>query len=163
MWLYGAGGDALSLDLGISVEEARKLNGRFLRNFPSIKNLKYKVGEKFDKQKYLKGLDGRRLPVRSKHSSLNTLLQSGGAIVAKVWLVFSYRALIAAGYKCGWDGDFVFLAWVHDEIQIACREGLEDEISTIVCDCAVNAGERLSLRIPIAAESRTGNNWAECH
>lgn len=81
------------------------------------------------KRHYLKGLDGRRLHVRSLHSALNLLLQSAGALICKKWIVRTEKRLLELGLKHGWDGDFCYMAWVHDEIQVACRT---KEIAEIV-------------------------------
>lgn len=65
------------------------------------------------KRHYLKGLDGRRLHVRSLHSALNLLLQSAGALICKKWIVRTEERLLELGLKHGWDGDFCYMAWVH--------------------------------------------------
>ena len=51
------------------------------------------------KRGYLRGADGRKLFVRSDHSSLNTLLQSDGAIVMKYTMIFLDEWLTAEGFK----------------------------------------------------------------
>lgn len=111
---------------------------------------------------YLPGLDGRRIPVRSEHSALNTLLQSAGAIACKLWICDAYDALLAAGYKWGWQNDFVFLAPIHDEVQIAVKRDA-DKVGQIIVDCARQAGVRFSFRVPLDSEFKTGHNWAQCH
>ena len=65
------------------------------------------------KRKYLKGLDGRHLHVRSLHSALNLLLQSAGALLCKKWIVLTEERLIKRGLKHSIDGDFFIMAWVH--------------------------------------------------
>jgi hypothetical protein len=85
------------------------------------------------------------IPIRSEHSALNTLLQSAGAILCKQWVRDSYDALIAAGFKWGWDGDFVFLGWIHDELQIACRKEIAERVGELVTAAANAAGRPFTL------------------
>ena len=77
--VYGAGLNRLSEITKKSLGETKKINERFLKNIPALKRLKEDVVNTFRKKKYLKGLDGRKLSIRSEHSALNTLIQSAGA------------------------------------------------------------------------------------
>lgn len=102
--------------------------------------------------------------MRSPHSALNLLLQSAGALVCKKWIVRTEERLIARGLKHGWDGDFAYMAWVHDEIQVACRT---KEIAQIVCDEAQaamrDAQEFFQFRVQLDTEGIIGKNWCDCH
>lgn len=109
------------------------------------------------------GLDARWVPARTDHSTLANLLQSAEAILCKQWVCATYDALIAAGYRWGWDGDFVFVSWVHDEINCAVREELVAKISSIIEEAGKKAGEPFEFRVPLAVEARVGRNWAEVH
>lgn len=111
----------------------------------------------------ISAIDGRLLGVRGMHSALNTLLQSFGAIVAKYWIYMILNEVRARKWKIGYDGDYVFMIWSHDEVQFAVREGLEYEMAEICEQAAINAGKALGLRIPINAEAKIGNNWQETH
>ncbi len=112
---------------------------------------------------WLHGMDGRRLPIRSEHAALNTLLQSAGAILCKRWICDGYDALIADGLRWGWDGDFVFLGWIHDELQIACRNGLGDRIGRLLTEAARGAGEPFKFRLALDSEYKIGRTWADTH
>lgn len=112
---------------------------------------------------YLKGLDGRHVPVRSKHSALNYLIASGEAILCKRWLCDAYDELNAK-YKMGWDGDFVVVGWVHDEIQVACRnQEIADDIAKILVRCAEHAGDSYGFRTKLASGAKIGNTWKDTH
>lgn len=112
---------------------------------------------------YLPGLDKRRIPVRSEHAALNSLLQSAGAILCKRWICDAYDKLIASGLRWGWNGDFVFLGWIHDELQVACREGLGNKIGQALREAAEQAGEEYKFRIPLASDYKIGKTWAGTH
>lgn len=139
------------------------LSAQFLAALPALGEL-IKAVKAAAKKGWLKGLDGRVLPVRSEHSALNTLLQSAGAVICKQWITDAEDALVASGLKHGWDGDFVVLGWIHDELQVAVREGLEDRVSTILVETARRAGDPFkSWRCPTDGDAKVGANWADCH
>jgi DNA polymerase I-like protein with 3'-5' exonuclease and polymerase domains len=110
---------------------------------------------------HLPGLDGRLVPCRSDHSALNFACSSIEAILCKEWIISSYEALIAKGYV--WGRDFWFMAWVHDEVQVACRKSIAEEVGQTLVACAKEAGVKLGFRVPLASEYKIGRNWAECH
>lgn len=141
----------------------RGLKERFLRKLPALAKLIRRVKELVADYEALSGLDKRRIPVRSDHSALNTLLQSAGAILCKRWLVDFYDAATAAGYKHGWDGDFVILGWIHDEIQVASRNGLGDEFGRLLTITAQQAGVRFGFRVRLDSNYKIGRNWADTH
>lgn len=169
-FLYGAGDVLLGALLqplaseGVQRRLGRELRARFLKGLPALAKLKARVGQAVAKG-FIKGLDGRHLNIRSEHAALNTLLQSAGAILCKRWIVDIDNSLRARGLRHGWDGDYAFCAWVHDEVQIAVREGkgLEDVIGETAQRCAVAAGEAFNFRCPLASEWKHGRNWAETH
>jgi len=144
-------------------QAGKKLKNTFLEKTPALRHLKDKVAEIAEHKGYIVGLDGRRVHIRSPHAALNTLLQSAGALVCKKWLVMLEDGLQARGYKHGWDGDYCFCAWVHDEVQIACKAELADTIGKIAEECAVRVGEHFKFRCPLAGEYKVGNTWAETH
>lgn len=144
-------------------EAGKKLKRTFLKKTPALKRLIEAVRESA-KRGYLIGLDKRLLHVRSSHAALNTLLQSAGAIICKKWLLLIEEELQARGLKHGWDGDYAFMAWVHDEVQIACRNReIAEVVAEVATQCVAKAGEFFNFRCPLAGEAKIGNNWAECH
>lgn len=128
-----------------------------------FEQLKDVISAKVKSEGWLPGLDGRRLPIRSDHAALNSLLQSAGAILCKQWVCDGYDALINDGLKYGWDGDFVFLGWIHDELQIACRNGLGDRIGKLLTDAARKAGDPFKFRIALDSDYKIGKSWADTH
>jgi DNA polymerase-1 len=125
--------------------------------------LKKDIARLVEEHGALPGLDKRKLPVRSEHAALNTLLQGAGAVLCKRWQADAFDALVAEGLKHGWDGDFVVLALVHDEQQTACREHLAERVGQIITEAARRAGEPYGFRIPLDSEFKIGKNWAETH
>jgi len=83
--IYGAQPKKLSKMLGITETEGKKLFNDYWDAVPALKELKAKVEKAWERsgKKTILGLDGRLLNTRSKHSLINVLFQSGGAIAAK--------------------------------------------------------------------------------
>ena len=69
---YGARDRKLSTILGKNTRDTKRIREQFLNNLPSFKSLKDRVG-RASSRGFLKGLDNRKLFVRSEPSALNTL------------------------------------------------------------------------------------------
>lgn len=161
-FLYGAGDAKIGSIVGGDASAGRKLKQKFLRSLPALGRLVEAV-QGAAKRGYLVGLDGRRIHVRSSHAALNTLLQGAGAIACKQWLVFLEEHL-SSKFKHGWDGDFAFCAWSHDEVQIACRTPeIAEYVAKVAPEMVTKAGEHFGFRCVLAGESKSGKTWADTH
>lgn len=165
-FLYGAGDEKIGKIVSplSSPEKQRKigkaLKERFLRNLPALNKVIRDV-QKQARRQYLLGLDDRRLFVRSKHAALNTDLQGMGATIANWWLIFVHEFLEEEGLV--WGEDYYQVAWVHDEIQIMCRDGLQDLVKEVCIDAAAEAGRYLGFKLPVDASADHGPDWATTH
>jgi DNA polymerase I len=156
-FLYGAGSPKIGTIVGGGAKEGQKLITSFLRNTPKLKELREKVSRIYSQKGWLPGLDGRKLLVRSEHSSLNTLLQGAGAIVMKQALVLLKRDLTRQKL---WHE---FKVNVHDEWQIECREADADKVGQLGVKAIEEAGKVLKMRCPLSGEYRTGLTWKDTH
>lgn len=168
-FLYGAGDEKIgSIVLPNASKldqkaEGRKLKKKFLKSFPALKMLLDAV-KAAAKKGFLKGLDGRKVYVRSEHAALNTLLQSAGALICKQWLVCLEDNLEGKGLIHSWNGDFAFCAWVHDEVQIACRTKETAELIGQACkEAMATTAEIFNFRCPLEADFAIGKTWADTH
>ena len=152
--LYGAGDRKLGSVVGGSADSGKALRRHFFDNLPSFRTLRDKVTRAAGRG-FLKGLDGRKIFVRSEHAALNTLLQSAGALVMKQGLVLYDKAL------SNFDADFV--ANIHDEWQLEAHESCAKAIGDIGVDCIRKAGEVFELACPLDGEYKIGANWSETH
>lgn len=185
-FLYGAGNAKIGQIVGGGANHGKQLKKDFLENTPVISALSDSIVEalvkdqkwnhvtkRFDitwKRKWIKGLDGRMVHIRSPHSALNFLLQGAGAVICKAWVVETERLLMEQGLHHGWyreddsPGDFCFMAWVHDELQIAARNPEIAEVVHAACQQAIrNIGEEFGIRCQLDTEGHTGPTWRECH
>ena len=160
-FLYGAGPAKIGSIVGGSEKEGRKLIAKFMKATPAIKLLREAVSASVKKNGYLKGLDGRELPIRSDHAALNTLLQSAGAVLSKKATVILYENLTAMGYI--WGVDYAQVAHVHDEVQLIARKEIADVIGQEAVKSFQQAGEYYNFRCPITGEYKVGHNWADTH
>ena len=110
----------------------------------------------------LPGLDGRPLHVRSLHSALNLLLQSAGALICKKWILLLEENLINLGLDHG--ADFQYMAWVHDEVQVACRtKEIAETVIKVAQESMRQTQEFFGFRVQLDTEGKVGKNWADCH
>lgn len=119
------------------------------------------VKERAKERGFLKGLDGRRLNVRSQHAALNTLLQAAGAIQMKKALCLFDNALQAAGHNPGTHYEFV--ANVHDEWQLETDYEIADDVGWLAVQGIRDAGIFFKFRCPLDGAFEVGANWAETH
>lgn len=154
--LYGASSAKIAKVIGKSPKEGASIISNFCKAVPAYERLKSKV-ERIAEKGRLPGLGGYQLTVRSSHSSLNTLLQSAGAIISKQWLVQIKKNLTAAKIP------YKLVAWIHDEVQIECPKEYGDRVGEVVVHSAKEAGEILQFRCPVGAEYGVAENWAGSH
>ena len=154
--LYGAGDAKLGSVAKQGKARGRELRNSFLDSLPSFKSLVQRV-QRESKKGFLKGLDGRKVTVRSEHAALNTLLQSAGAIVMKEALVILDNNIKEMRL------DAKFVANVHDEWQIECRASVADKVGELGVEAIIQAGKNLNLNCPLDGDYNIGDGWHETH
>jgi len=155
-FLYGAGDAKIGTIVGGSAKDGSVLKQRFLRNTPALESLRDRVGRASGRG-FLRGLDGRRLQVRSEHAALNTLLQGAGAVVMKKALV------LLDDYAQQWSLDYKFIGNIHDEVQAEVSEKHAEKYGYLAVECLKAAGLAFDLRCPLDGEYKVGTTWAETH
>jgi DNA polymerase I-like protein with 3'-5' exonuclease and polymerase domains len=167
-FLYGAGDEKLgrTVDPLLKGRKAaalgKKVRSAFVKAIPGLGPLLESVKAR-SKDDTLKALDGRILHLQGKqHAALNYLLQSAGAIVCKNWVVTSWANLDAAG-MLGDVPQVYPLGFIHDEIQYAVKPDQVETVERILTNSIVEVGESFNLNVPLAAEAKHGNSWADCH
>lgn len=147
--IYGAQPKKLAKMLGISEHEAKNLFNAYWDAVPALKELKEKLEEAWERngKKYIRGIDGRLLSTRSKHSLINVLFQSGGAIAAKWSAVFLAQELEENNllgnpftdtlemHKVWW------LIHMHDEQQLGVHPALMNIVNFPSDEAAIAAKE----------------------
>lgn len=156
--LYGAGAAKIGSIVGGGAKEGEQILENFYKNTPKLRELQTLVGS-LAREGHIKGLDGRRLHIRSERAALNTLLQSCGAIIAKQWCVEIHNRLRQQGLQ----SSVKQVAFVHDEIQMEVKENVAETVAKIMEESATEAGKQLGFRVCVDAESKIGNSWYDTH
>ena len=155
-FIYGAGDEKLGAICGGSRNYGKAIKSRFLSRTPALANFRKRV-DKATGKGWLKGIDGRKLRIRNRHSALNTLIQGGGAIVMKKALILLEEQVSKHKLKAR------PVANVHDEFQYEVLETQAEDFGNLAVDSIINAGKELGIRCPLNGEYKYGNNWQETH
>jgi DNA polymerase I-like protein with 3'-5' exonuclease and polymerase domains len=162
-FIYGAGNTKIgySYDAQLSEKQATKkgkeIREAFVDAIDGLAQLLEAVKKKATEKGFLLSIDGRPIKVDSPHKALNYLLQSSAGIIAKRWMVINNNTIKSTGLCASQ------LAFIHDELQYECAPEHAKDLCASLVYSAAEAGEYYNLRIPIAAESKQGRNWAEVH
>lgn len=99
--LYGASPKKVAKMLNCSMERAEQLVKEFWEAVPALNELKLQKEQEWvaSGKKYIRGIDGRKINIRSQHSILNALFQSGGVIAAKYTNIILSQKLENMGYN----------------------------------------------------------------
>ena len=156
-FLYGAGDAKIGSILGGGKREGKRVKQSFLNNFPTLKSLRNRITREAEQNEFIKGLDGRKIFIRSSHAALNSLLQGAGAIVMKRGLIILNDALQDS------DVDAHVVANVHDEWQLETWHEDVDRLGDMAVNAIRQAGDYYKLNCPLDAEYKVGENWSETH
>ncbi len=154
--IYGAGDAKIGSVAGGSKKKGHELKETFFTNLPALKILKDKV-QQASRRGFLKGLDGRKIYIRSQHAALNSLLQGGGAIVMK-----KAMCILEDNLKLN-AVDAKFVANIHDEWQIQIKETQSDFVGELGVRAIEEASKHFNMRCPLTGEYKIGSNWSETH
>ena len=154
--IYGAGNAKIGEISKGTATDGKRLRQRFLGNLPALKSLIGRV-QKASQRGYLKGLDGRKIWVRSPHSALNALFQSSAAVVMKkaLTLLDEYAKLDNIDYK--------LVGNIHDEIQSEVVNDQAELFGELAVKAIEDAGTQLEVRIKLDGEYKVGDNWYDTH
>jgi len=162
-FLYGAGDIKIGYSYSqcLSEDKARtkgkEIRKAFIDAIPGLAKL-LKAIKDASKRGFIRSIDGRKIEVDSAHKALNYCLQSSAGVIAKRWMVIANETIHTHPYFTANQ-----LAFIHDELQFETTPKYEHDIRFTLELSAARAGEYYNTRIPIAAESKSGRNWAEVH
>ena len=155
--IYGAGAAKIGYIMNKSAKHGQATKNKFLQNVPALSSLLEKVHTAADNTRKVRGLDGRYFHVRSLHSSLNVLIQGGGAIICKEWLIQIMKEINELQL------DAKPVANIHDEIQFEVRKEDAEKLGDITKTCMKKVERILMLDCPLDSEYKIGTTWAMTH
>lgn len=161
-YIFGAGDGKLGSTNGGGRQLGSKIRKALLSKVPGLGKADAKLQTEAQRG-YIIGLDGRKVFAKQQRVALNYALQSWEAIICKTWLVSFYEACTKAGLKFGYDGDYVIVGWIHDEIQVAAKAKYAEKIGQALVKYAKKAGEAYDIKVRLDSSYKVGNNWAETH
>ena len=156
-FLYGAGDAKIGSVIGGNKADGKRVKQSFLANFGTLKTFRNRITREAEQNGFIKGLDGRKIFIRSSHAALNSLLQGAGAIVMKRALII-FDELIKENNllaNC--------VANVHDEWQVEVLEEEAKQLGQLGVDAIRAAGVYYNLNCPLDGEYKIGGNWSETH
>jgi hypothetical protein len=157
--LFGAGDQLVGKIVGGNAKDGKRLKDSFNEAVPAFAKLQSNL-KRAAKRGYLVGLCGRKLYIREERKLLSQLLQASGAVVCKKWVQLTHTEI---NKQFGPDQAFL-MAWVHDEVQIACKnKDIADECREIAIRMARDTGRHFNTKIRIDAEGNLGKSWLDCH
>ena len=153
--IFGGGDLLIGKIVGGNSRDGKKLKADFDRAVPAFKSLKRELARAYKAKGYIKGLDGRKLYVRSEHKLLSQLLQSTGAIISKKWVQKVDQCITKENL------DARICGFIHDEIQIRTLNKEAEYVGNISRRMAEEAGNYWKMQI--TAGSTIGSSWADTH
>lgn len=192
---YGAQAAKLAKMLGISLDKAKAILNAFWDTNKGLKVLRERLEVYWGAtgNKYIKGIDGSKIYTRSRHSLLNCLFQSCGALVMNL-AIEKLRVAMRDEGIIGTERN----VFMHDEIQhlipmkqvefktFSDKESAETfsdgriwsdvreldsgafaryyhRVGELAAMKMIEAGEELGSPIEITASYCVGRNWSETH
>jgi DNA polymerase I-like protein with 3'-5' exonuclease and polymerase domains len=164
-FIYGGGDAKLGASLkaisGLKPIPGKQIRENYERGITGLKKLLNHLQSRIKADGYIKALDGGRLYSRSSHSVLNLQLQSDGALLIKVGLVFADQLLSEKGLTEG--RDFKYIGVIHDEVQTTAKCEHAVTVGEALVRGMEMAGEWFRFPLPTTGEYKIGNNWSETH
>jgi len=154
---YGAYPPRIADTLGIPLKEAQKIFDLFWSEDNPLYMLQRKLKWQYDRNGYIRGLDGRVIVPRKEGDLLNYRLQSDGAIVMK------RSVIILEEYKRKFNIDAKKVGDFHDEGQNSVLDSQAVLFGNLAVRSIVKAGEYYNLNVPLGADYQIGRSWADTH
>ena len=160
--IYGMGARGLrssakhNYSVEMTLEEAETLRNRYFEAYSGIRAWHRKSGWELKHTSERRTLCGRRCVWRGTPSFtvfVNTPVQGTAAGIAKMALGQLPSALKGTGAK--------IIAMIHDEIILEVPEANAVEAARILQQTMEAAGREVLKKVPVVAEARIADNWAE--
>ena len=166
--MYGRGATSLSSQIGLSVEESKKLLDVYFSTYKKVKRWLDDMGKKAVRYGGVRTIGGRRrfftIPDKAdpdyekivaaiERQGKNMPIQGTSADITKYALVFIYEEIKKKKL------DAYLIHNVHDEIVVEAREDIVNEVAKLVEDNMVKAGKKPLVKVPVKVDVHISNCW----
>jgi len=166
--IFGMGSQSFAESAGISKDQAEKFIGEYMRDFSGIAKYMEKLKDDarknnfastfFGRRRYLPELNSPNYMLRSQAEriAVNTPIQGLEADIIKRAMVEIDKWILKENYG----EDLKMLLQVHDELLFEVKENLIKKVAPKIAELMSGV---IKLKVPIIAEAKFGDNWAELH
>ncbi len=160
---FGCSEGKLAETIGCDLEKAKKLFDNFWVANTALKGFKDSVIKEFNTNKkqygygFIKGLDGRQLRGRSKHSLVNLRIQSDGVLIVKTAMCFLYN------WVRKFNLDAKQIIQMHDEIEAEVAIKDVKKFSELCLKAFETAGKFFNYKVPMQGDVKIGKSWGDVH
>ena len=162
---YGAQAPRLASYFGWDIETAERIFNSFWETNTALKEVRDRTIAEWESnnKRFIRGLDGRPIHTRSKHSLLNALFQSAGAVIMKYSMLIANQDIKTESKRKHFQA-FGLIRY-HDEEEWEVEDVIDapERVGKLGVESIRKAGRVLNLRAPLEAEYKVGNNWSEVH
>lgn len=166
--MYGRGPASLGQQIGLSVEDSRKLLDVYFATYKKVKRWLDNMGRDALRYGYVRTLGGRKrsfiMPDRTdpdyqkligsiERQGKNMPIQGTSADITKYALVYIADEIKRKNY------DAYLIHTVHDEIVTEAREDIADEVAKMVEEQMIEGGKKLLKLVPIKVDVNIADCW----
>ncbi len=166
--MYGRGATSLGLQIGLSMEESKKLLDVYFSTYKKVKKWLDNMGHDAVRYGYVTTIGGRRrgfiMPDKNdpeykrligsiERQGKNMPIQGTSADITKYALVYIYDYIKKEKL------DAHLIHTVHDEIVTEARADIAENLAKIVEEKMVEAGKKLLKLVPVKVEVNVGDVW----
>lgn len=166
--MYGRGPASLGLQIGLSVEDSKKLLDVYFFTYKKVKRWLDNVGRDVLRYGYARTLGGRKrsfiMPDKTdpdyqkligsvERAGKNMPIQGTSADITKYAIVYIADAIKEKNY------DAYLIHTVHDEIVTEAREDVAEEVAKMVEDKMIEAGKKLLKLVPVKVDVHISDCW----
>ncbi len=151
--LYGATARKIATQVGVPLPIGESMLKAFWEVNPALAQVREETIAHAKAYGWVHGLDGRKIVIRSPHSSTNALFQSAGAIIMKN--CFNRVALHSQKWWA--------VITMHDEMQLEVLPEFTEELANKWTETGIWVTEKFNLAVPIEFETKVGRSYADTH
>jgi DNA polymerase I-like protein with 3'-5' exonuclease and polymerase domains len=152
---YGESSYGLAKTLGIEVDEAERLQNKFLKKYKGVAKL---IEDAKHEKKYVKTILGRRAWLnpysnQCERNAINSRIQGSAGDMTKQALAMMHK-------EWNFDCPFSVTGIIHDEIVADVPKEYVNDIAKFGQQCMVEVAQKMCPSVPAEAKIYMGSSWA---